>query len=424
MHPKHKPKNTEDEALDRGSHAVDGSLALESDEPKQALVNREQRRSRRKRAVRARTISVKRMTKRELELGRLLYPDVEGIERPRTRADCVDGPRPCPFVACRHHLYMDVSARTGAIKINFPDLDVWDMSETCALDVADRGGTTLEEVGAIMNLTRERIRQVEVKGNAKLTALRDMMALRDYVDEGPMGKRRLPVLEDYEDGDFEEDDCVADGAALEGNEKADLARTILQTYERTFVLDDAFRGRLLAIADDLSSAPSEHDSGHVRNFREDPWFTTATSVIEPGRRILLACENTFAMDDGMFSKLRAHTDGLTLEAQVMTWLRELGVDDVTGTPRTGDQGADMIFTHNGRRVAVLCKHHKDKINNKAVQEVHAARSVYGCTEAWVVTNGVAAPGSQEAAQATGVRMVEQASTRERIEEALRAMSRA
>ena len=87
-----------------------------------------------------------------------------------------------------------MSARTGAIKLNFPDLEVWEMTETCALDVADRGGTTLEEVGAIMNLTRERIRQVEVKGLAKLAALRDMTALRDYVDEGPVGKRRLPVL--------------------------------------------------------------------------------------------------------------------------------------------------------------------------------------------------------------------------------------
>ena len=104
------------------------------------------------------------------------------------------GERPCPFVSCKHHLYLDVSAKTGAIKLNFPDLEVWEMNETCALDVADRGGTTLEEVGAIMNLTRERIRQVEVKGLAKLAALRDMLALRDYVDEGPMGKRRLPVL--------------------------------------------------------------------------------------------------------------------------------------------------------------------------------------------------------------------------------------
>jgi hypothetical protein len=171
---------------------TEGALAL-APAPDEPHVTREQRRSRRKRDVRARTISVKRMTKRELELGRLLYPEVE-VDRPVTRADCANGERPCPFVSCQHHLYLDVSARTGAIKLNFPDLEVWEMTETCALDVADRGGTTLEEVGAIMNLTRERIRQVEVKGLAKLEALKDMVALRDYVDEGPVGKRRLPVL--------------------------------------------------------------------------------------------------------------------------------------------------------------------------------------------------------------------------------------
>ncbi|RYG20786.1 hypothetical protein EON82_19870 [bacterium] len=169
------------------------SLALETS-PDEELT-REQRRSRRKRAVRARTISVKRMTKREIELGRVLYPDVEGEARPTSREACIGAERPCPFVSCKHHLFLDVSSRTGAIKLNFPDLEVWEMRETCAIDVADRGGTTLEEVGAIMNLTRERIRQVEVKGLAKLQALRDMMALREYVDEGPVGKRRLPVLE-------------------------------------------------------------------------------------------------------------------------------------------------------------------------------------------------------------------------------------
>jgi len=186
-----------------GGTATDGALALKTDE-EAAPVTREQRRSRRKRAIRARTISVKRMTKRELELGRMLYPETEDIERPRMRSECSDAPRPCPYVSCKHHLFLDVSARTGAIKLNFPDLEVWEMTETCALDVADRGGTTLEEVGAIMNLTRERIRQVEVKGLAKLAALRDMTSLRDYVDEGPVGKRRLPVLaSDSEDEDEE-----------------------------------------------------------------------------------------------------------------------------------------------------------------------------------------------------------------------------
>ena len=173
-----------------GALQIDGALAL-APEPQ---LTREQRRSRRKRDVRARTISVKRLSKAELERGRLLYPEDTASMRPRTRAECLDGPRPCPFVSCAHHLYLDVSPRTGAIKLNFPDLEVWEMTETCALDVADRGGTTLEEVGAIMNLTRERIRQVEVKGLAKLQALEDMSSLRDYVDEGPVGKRKLPVV--------------------------------------------------------------------------------------------------------------------------------------------------------------------------------------------------------------------------------------
>lgn len=210
-------------ANEPASPIAEGALALDTDATSsdEKEVTREQRRSRRKRDVRARTISVKRMTKRELELGRMLYPDVEDVLRPRLREDCAQGERPCPFVSCKHHLFLDVSARTGAIKLNFPDLEVWEMTETCALDVADRGGTTLEEVGAIMNLTRERIRQVEVKGLAKLEALKDMSALRDYVDEGPVGKRRLPVLakpaveEDEDEEDFDADEFASDALDAE-----------------------------------------------------------------------------------------------------------------------------------------------------------------------------------------------------------------
>jgi hypothetical protein len=88
--------------------------------------------------------------------------------RPRTRADCINSGRPCLFVSCKHHLYLDVNPETGSIKLNFPDKEIWELAETCALDVADKGGITLEEVGAIMNLTRERIRQVETRGLLKL----------------------------------------------------------------------------------------------------------------------------------------------------------------------------------------------------------------------------------------------------------------
>jgi hypothetical protein len=66
---------------------------------------------------------------------------------------------------------------------------------------------------------------------AKLEALRDMEALRDFVDEGPVGKRRLPQLTKAElktidsdgegsaeaDSDWEEEDefSVDEDAAID-----------------------------------------------------------------------------------------------------------------------------------------------------------------------------------------------------------------
>lgn len=94
--------------------------------------------------------------------------EVLDYERPRTRAQCKDGARPCLYVSCKHHLYLDVNPETGSVKVNFPDKEVWELEETCALDVAERGGITLEEVGVILNLTRERIRQLEVTALQKL----------------------------------------------------------------------------------------------------------------------------------------------------------------------------------------------------------------------------------------------------------------
>jgi hypothetical protein len=137
---------------------------------------------RRRSRARARTISIRRLSKTELNLGRMMYPE-EQYWRPETRGECVDMERPCPFVSCKYHLYIDVHPVRGSIKINFPDIEVWEMTDTCALDIADRGGITLEEVGEIMNLTRERVRQVETQGLAKLQGLSEVDLLRDYVDE-------------------------------------------------------------------------------------------------------------------------------------------------------------------------------------------------------------------------------------------------
>lgn len=95
------------------------------------------------------------------------YPEDEHW-RPKTRADCAKVPRPCPYVACRYHLYIDVHPNTGNIKLNFPGREVWEIEHSCALDIADEGGLALEDVGAVCGLTRERIRQMTIHGMAIL----------------------------------------------------------------------------------------------------------------------------------------------------------------------------------------------------------------------------------------------------------------
>lgn len=83
------------------------------------------------------------------------------VIRPTTRGDCEGGERPCRWVSCRHHLFLDVTS-AGNLKLNFPHLEPDELEESCSLDVAASGGRLLEEVGGLMNLTRERIRQFEV----------------------------------------------------------------------------------------------------------------------------------------------------------------------------------------------------------------------------------------------------------------------
>lgn len=127
---------------------------------------------------RARTISFRHVLTLERELKHRLavYPE-EPSTRPTNRTGCAGGERPCPFVSCRYHLYIDVNQRNGSIKMNFPDVEVWEMTDSCALDVADRGGLTLQELGETMNLTRERVRQLEADGIAKLDGLMDISVL-------------------------------------------------------------------------------------------------------------------------------------------------------------------------------------------------------------------------------------------------------
>ena len=139
--------------------------------------------SRRRRANRGRSRSIRllRVTRQEalLAVERALELEAD-MDRPHTRKDCEEAPRPCPHVSCRHHLYLDVNPHTGTIKLNFPELEVWELGVSCALDVADLGGTAIEQVSELLNVTRERIRQIETQALEKLGSVQDTAILRDF----------------------------------------------------------------------------------------------------------------------------------------------------------------------------------------------------------------------------------------------------
>lgn len=145
------------------------------DTPIRKISDRSLVRSRRK-GARPKTRLAKRLTKEERRQSCLLEPWMNE-KMPATRAECKYGERPCPYVRCRYHLALEVKSN-GSLSENFND--VFEMEETCALDIAERGENTLEYIGERMNITRERVRQLETDALRKLFL--GGVELREFLD--------------------------------------------------------------------------------------------------------------------------------------------------------------------------------------------------------------------------------------------------
>lgn len=145
------------------------------------------RRARRARP-RSRTTQTKRFTKRYLR--QHSEPQV-AEQRPQTWGECRERTGPCAWVGCPSHLYLDVTA-CGSIKINFPDLEPQEIKEPCVLRLAERGAMTLEEVGRRMNLTRERVRQIEVSALVQLRRRPGMESPGEHPSRGSVATPAKP----------------------------------------------------------------------------------------------------------------------------------------------------------------------------------------------------------------------------------------
>lgn len=130
-----------------------------------------------------------------VQIGRLVHPEpIDG--RPRNRTECVDGPRPCPWAGCRYHLALDVQP-SGALLWNING-EIWDQEHTCALDVAELGGVTLQQVANLSGITRERVRQAETRALGKLLEHPDADELRAVLVELAIASDARAAAVDYQ----------------------------------------------------------------------------------------------------------------------------------------------------------------------------------------------------------------------------------
>ena len=117
-------------------------------------------------------MTTRKVARTEVVSRRLIEAERDGepteFERPAKYADCEPGgwneARPCPFVGCLYNTFLDVR-ESGSITKNFGDIGPEEVppEHSCVLDLAKRGPHTLNEVGTVLCVSRERVRQLEEK---------------------------------------------------------------------------------------------------------------------------------------------------------------------------------------------------------------------------------------------------------------------
>lgn len=98
-------------------------------------------------------------------------------------------------------------------------------------------------------------------------------------------------------------------------------------------------------------------------------------------------------------------NGYEFETVCAEYLRAHGFRKVQVTKASRDQGADIIARRKKEKYAFQCKYYATPVGNKAVQEVYAAATFYGCDRAVVMTNSTFTSGAKELAESLSVELM-------------------
>ena len=136
--------------------------------------------------------------------------------------------------------------------------------------------------------------------------------------------------------------------------------------------------------------------GKDRKLQFEDWYLFIASMVEK------SCINL--IDEYKYENNLNYQKGVAFENQCMKILISKGWR-VEETPKSGDQGIDLIASIEKYRLCIQCKDHKKPIGNKAVQEVSAGKKYWNGTHAILVSQSGYTKSAYKLASANNVLLI-------------------
>lgn len=99
-------------------------------------------------------------------------------------------------------------------------------------------------------------------------------------------------------------------------------------------------------------------------------------------------------------------DGYDFEEYVAKLYKNLGYTTSEVTQKSGDQGADVVATKDGKTYVIQAKFYSNPVGNSAVQEVLGAIGMYKADKGIVITNSTFTKSAIELANANNIELVD------------------
>lgn len=103
-------------------------------------------------------------------------------------------------------------------------------------------------------------------------------------------------------------------------------------------------------------------------------------------------------------------NGYQYEQYCANYLRANGYFNVTTTPKSKDQGVDIIAYKKAKKYGIQCKYYSNPVGNRAVQEAYSGAKYYNCDCSIVMTNSTFTQSAKDLAKKTNVKLMSKIDT--------------